>query len=70
MSDNDPTQPRFNRRKVHVGLAIIVVVVVISTALAFVVPNPVLRVFFAGLVVVALLQTWRLTRVIRGEQND
>jgi len=70
MPDDEPTEPAFDHRKVRIGLAMIVVVVVVSIGLAFAVPNPVLKVFFGGLIVVAVLQMWRLRRSIRGQQTS
>jgi 4-hydroxybenzoate polyprenyltransferase len=70
VSDDDPTPPAFDRRKIRMGLGMIVVVVVLAIGMAFAVPNPVLKVFFGGLIVVAVLQLWRLRRVVRGEQTS
>lgn len=70
MNDEEPTQPPVDRRKVRIGLAMVVVVVVVSVGLAFAVPNPVLKVFFGGLIVVAVLQVWRLKRIVQGQQTS
>lgn len=70
MNDDEPTEPPLDSRKVRLGLAMIVVVVVVSVGLAFVVPNPVLKVFFGGLIVVAVLQMWRLRRIVQGQQTS
>lgn len=69
MEPPDHDEPTFDRRKIRAGLAMIVFVVIIALGLAIAVPNPIVKVFLAGVVVVAVLRMWRLRRIVESQSD-
>ena len=65
----DPQEPQIDRRKIRIGLALIVVVVIAAVILMFVVEAPAGKAVMFAIAVTAFVRAFLLSRSLRREQQ-
>jgi hypothetical protein len=65
----DPQEPQIDRRKIRIGLALIVLVVIAAVVLMFVVEAPAGKAVMFAIAVTAFVRAFLLSRSLRREQQ-